>query len=80
MEYNLNGNRYKNFHNWETQKYMEYDYEKYGLLKKIMSNTIVNTKNKPLKIILNYYEQSLIFIMRYVDRLKNFKNPCWKNR
>lgn len=80
MEYNLNGNRYKNFYKWEDIKQMEYDYEKQGLLKRIMSNRIVNTHNVPLKMILEYYEKSFIFIMKYIDRLKHFKDPCWKNR
>ena len=65
MEYNLNGNRYKNFYKWENIKQMEYDYEKQGLLKRIMSNRIVNTNNMPLKMILEYYEKSFIFVMKY---------------
>lgn len=80
MIYNSNGKRYDNYHNWEVVKYNGYNYEKFGLLQKIMSNKIVNTNNNVLKIILNYYETSLIFLMRYVDILKNFKNTCWKNR
>lgn len=80
MQHNINGTRYKNFYRWEYVKNERYNYEREGLLKKIMSAKIINTKNGPLKTILDYYEASLVFLMRYVDILKNFKNPCWKNR
>lgn len=80
MTYNDNGNRYKHYQHWENVKNAPYDYERYGLLNKIMSNRIYNTTNEALKVILSYYERSLIFVMKYVDRLKHFKNPYWKNR
>ena len=80
MQHNINGTRYKNFYRWEYVKNEGYNYEREGLLKRIMSAKIINTKNSPLKTILDYYEASLVFLMRYVDILKNFKNPCWKNR
>ena len=80
MTYNDNGNRYKHYQHWENVKNAPYDYERYGLLNKIMSNRIYNTTNEALKLILSYYEKSLIFVMKYVDRLKHFKNPYWKNR
>jgi hypothetical protein len=80
MTYNDNGNRYKHYQHWENVKNAPYDYERYGLLNKIVSNRIYNTTNEYLKIILNYYEKSLVFVMKYVDRLKHFKNPYWKNR
>lgn len=80
MIYNDNGNRYKHYQHWENIKNAPYDYERYGLLNKIMSNRIYNTTNEALKVILSYYERSLIFVMKYVDRLKHFKNPYWKNR
>ena len=80
MTYNDNGNRYKHYQHWENVKNAPYDYERYGLLNKIMSNRIYNTTNEALKVILSYYERSLIFVMKQVDRLKHFKNPYWKNR
>ena len=80
MTYNDNGNRYKHYQHWENVKNAPYDYERYGLLNKILSNRIYNTTNEYLRIILNYYEKSLVFVMKYVDRLKHFKNPYWKNR
>ena len=80
MTYNDNGNRYKHYQHWENVNNAPYDYERYGLLNKIMSNRIYNTTNEALKVILSYYERSLIFVMKYVDRLKHFKNPYWKNR
>jgi hypothetical protein len=80
MEVRSNGYKYKDYSNWENTKYSPYDYAKNGLLKLIMSPTIVNTTNPILKQLLNYVENSLIFVMKYIDILKNFKNPHWKNR
>jgi hypothetical protein len=80
MEIRSNGYKYKDYSNWENTKYSPYDYAKNGLLKLIMSPTIVNTTNPILKQLLNYVENSLIFVMKYIDILKNFKNPHWKNR
>lgn len=75
-----NGSKYYNYYLWDNEKYKPYDYEKNGLLNKILSNVIVSTNNSILKNILLYYEKSLILLLKYVDKLKNFKNIHWKNR
>lgn len=80
MEIRNNGTRFLNYDLWQTTKHDSYNYSKYGLLRYIMSPAIVNTDNKTLKYILNYVESSLIFVMKYVDVLKNFKNVHWRNR
>ena len=80
MKYRENGTRYINYCLWESKKYTPYDYGRNGLLKYIMSNKIVNSDSSILQFILNYYEKSLIYLMKYVDRLKHFKNYHWKNR
>lgn len=77
---NKNGSRFKEYYKWEIVKNSPYDYEKFGLLKHILSSKIVDSNNKILKIVLKYYENSLVFLMKYVDILKNFKNIYWKNR
>lgn len=80
MEKRTNGTRYIKYKIWNHVKNEPYDYANDGLLNKILSNKIVNTNNIALKIILEYYEKSLVFLMKYVDTLKNFKNYHWKNR
>lgn len=80
MELNANGHRFNEYHLWEDTKYKSYDYAREGLLKHIMSPVIVNTTNNALKILLQYIESSLIFVMKYTDMLKNFKNIHWRNR
>ena len=80
MIYNENGYRYKNYTHWEDTRHTPYDYEKNGLLKHIMSNRIVNSKNEILFIIKLYFEKSIVFLLKYVDKLKHFKNYHWKNR
>lgn len=80
MEIRDNGTRFFNFRKWENIKHSSYNYAKDGLLKYIMSPAIVNTTNSILKILLQYVETSLMFVMKYIDILKNFKNIHYKNR
>jgi len=80
MEIRANGTRFIEYDRWENIKNQPYNYAKNGLLKYIMSSVIVNTTNPALKVLLNYIETSLSFIMKYTDILKNFKNIHWKNR
>jgi hypothetical protein len=80
MEQNINGTRFRDYCLWEDKKYAPYDYARNGLLKHIMSPIILETKSQPLRLVLNYLESSFIFLMKYVDILKHFKNPHWSNR
>jgi hypothetical protein len=80
MEIRGNGNRFNNYYKWEIVKNQPYDYAKHGLLRHIMSPTIVDTTNPILKVLLQYVESSFVFVMKYIDILKNFKNIHWKNR
>lgn len=80
MEVRNNGTRFLEYYKWENVKHQPYDYARYGLLKHIMSPVIVNTTNPVLKVLLQYVESSLMFVMKYTDVLKNFKNIHWKNR
>lgn len=80
MELRGNGTRFVNYYKWEAVSQKPYDYAREGLLKRIMSPSIVNTTNPMLKILLEFVESSLVFVMKYVDILKNFKNIHWNNR
>jgi hypothetical protein len=80
MQVRENGTRFKKYWKWEDRKQSPYDYENKGLLKHLLSERITTSKNVILQNILSYIEQSLIFVMKYIDRLKHFKNYHWKNR
>lgn len=80
MEARENGYRFVKYRLWEKIKRKPYDYENDGLLRHLMSPAIINTDNQYLRVLLNFVENSLIFVMKYVDILKHFKNPHWKNR
>jgi hypothetical protein len=80
MEIRANASRFYNYDKWEDVKHASYNYTKNGLLKYIMSSSIVNTNNSLLQVILQFVESSMIFVMKYADILKNFKNIHWKNR
>jgi len=74
------GDRYKNYNLWESTKQTPYDYQKNGLVKKIVSKPIANADNPVLKIILQFYESTIVFLLNSVDILKHFKDVHWKNR
>ena len=80
MEIRPNGTRFERYRFWKKSKNDPYDYTHNGLLQHIMSSKIVNTTNPVLKYILKVFESSLIFLMKYTDDLKNFKNIRYKNR
>jgi hypothetical protein len=80
MEVRNNGTRFSEYYKWEIVKHAPYNYAKHGLLKYIMSPSIVETTNPSLKALVQFVESSLFFVMKYTDILKNFKNIHWKNR
>ena len=80
MEYRENGSKYKNYCEWEFTKQTPYNYGKYCILQHNLSNKIFSSKNETLQSLLSFYEQSIIFLLKYIDRLKHFKNYHWKNR
>jgi hypothetical protein len=80
MVYNDNGTRFKKYTNYSQNKVAEYDYENNGILKHMMTPSIVNSKNQVLSLLRDHCEQCIIFILKYTDQLKNFKNYHWKNR
>ena len=80
MEIRNNGKRFINYSRWEYKLNSPYNYQRDGLMNKIMSPAIVNTTNPMLKVIIEFAESSLIYLMKYVDILKNFKNIYWTNR
>jgi hypothetical protein len=77
---NENGARFSEFKKWEDTKNQPYDYKENGLVNHILSHKIHKTKNPILKFILQYYEKSLVYCMKYVDILNNYKNYMKYNR
>lgn len=66
---------------------IEYDYEHRGLLRRTMSNVLTGvmddgdpSRNRALKGTLSAIENSLVFISKYIDVMKNFNNVTKYNR
>lgn len=74
------GTRYREYKKWESTKQTPYDYQANGLVSKILSKPIAETENPILRMVLKYYESSIIFLLKYVDVLKHFKDVHWRNR
>lgn len=80
MEVRQNGTRYIYHDLWETRKNQPYNYARDGLLKRIMSASILKTNNPLLSRVLEFVEDSMVFLQKYVDILKHFKDIHYRNR
>lgn len=80
MIYRPNGTRYEEYKLWENTKQTPYDYKGQGLVKRIISKPISQTDNPILQSVLKFYESSIVFLLKYTDILKHFKDVHWKNR
>lgn len=80
MDKQINGKRFEPYKEWERILSPEYDYTRKGLVKRIISKPIAKTKNPILKIVLQFYESSIVYMLKSIDILKNFKNVHSKNR
>lgn len=78
MEFRPIGTRYEYLESYNVTKHKPYNYKRYGLLNKLFPKVIYETKNKSTKTVLDFLEQMTIFLLKYVDILKYFKNPCFK--
>lgn len=75
-----NGHRYRKYSGYAKELNTPYDYEKNGLLNRLMSHKIVESKSPILKMMYNFYEKSLIFLLKQVDIIKHYKDIAWRNR
>lgn len=79
MEIRPIGSRKRYIKNYEVSNNQAYDYERYGLLNKVLPKVICETKNTSTRAVLRFVEYILVWLMRYVDDLKNFKNWNYKD-
>lgn len=80
MKTQANGKRFELFKEWDVTHNLEYDYERYGITNRILSKPIAKSQNPILKIILDFYNASIVYMLKSIDILKNFKNIHWRNR
>lgn len=74
MEFRIRGTRRNEFAKHNIERNLSYDYEKEGLINKLLPKVIWQTKNTTTQAMLKYIEATMVWLMKYVDRLKNFKN------
>ena len=79
MEIRPIGSRRRYIKNYEVSNNQAYDYGRYGLLNKVLPKVICETKNTSTRAVLRFVEYILVWLMRYVDDLKNFKNWNYKD-
>lgn len=75
-----NGHRFINYDEYEHRLHQPYNYTKHGLLQHLMSHKITESKNKPLRIILKFVNDSFVQLLHYIDQLRYFKVYTWRNR
>jgi len=73
------GNRYNYCYMFDSKKQV-HDWKHEGILPWTMSTAIMKTENEIVKYVLSIVENSVGFIMSYIDKLKNFKNYTQCNR
>lgn len=78
MEYRPLGTRRESLGRYDIIKHQPYNYKKSGLLDLVMPKVITGTKNKTTRLILDFVEAVQLFLISYVDELKQFKNPHFK--
>lgn len=80
MEILENGTRFYDYVQWESTKNQAYDYKRYGLLRHLLSHKILESKNTALQALLKYIETTFVMVMKFINRMKNFKNYAYSNR
>jgi len=80
MKIQDNGTYTGNYYVWERKLHQPYDYEHNGLVNRILSHKIHDTSNPFLKYMVDVYERSLVYCMKYIDMLANFINYNKWNR
>ena len=66
-----NGHRYR-VREWDMLLHQPYDWEKKGILKKVMSHKITGTDNVILKAFLKTYENAILYCMKYAEVLSDY--------
>lgn len=72
--------RFDSYWKYEKKLHQPYDYRHKGLLNRIMSNKIWNTKNPILQACLTVYESGILMVLNWADALWNFHNYRFRNR
>lgn len=77
MEYRVLGTRYAGTNRYDVIRHKPYDYKK-DFLKQVLPEVITSTKNQTTRLVLQFVEHAMLFLISYVDELKQFKNPNYK--
>lgn len=78
MEYRTPGTKYQTLGQHDMVMHEPFNYKKNGLLKQMLPKVITGTKNSTTKLVLEFVEHAMLFLISYVDELKNFKNPNFR--
>lgn len=77
MKYYKPGHHYNVLKNYEFRRHQPYDYRKKGILNRLISPVIMNTKNTTTRMVIQFVETVAQFLVEYVGELRNFKNPYY---
>lgn len=75
-----NGKKYDSMKMHNVTLHTAYDYERHGLINRLISSSIYNTDNNITRMMIDVVEKNFIFVMKYIDILMNFTNIYNKNR
>lgn len=80
MEAYKNLNRFSEYYKYETRLHQPYEYRTKGLLKRLISPTLANTKNTLTQRMLTFIESSILFMLSGVDLFVKQHNWTTHNR
>ena len=74
MEIRESGYKYRYLRHVSWRKHKPYDYKNEGLLKQCLPEVIINATNPVTRYVIRFVERCLVFLMKYVDELRYFKD------
>ncbi len=75
-----NLHRFAEYYNFEQHKSLKYNYKQKGLIERLISPVLYNTKNVITKKLVTYVESGIMYMLKCIDIYKNRNNWTSKNR
>lgn len=74
-----NGYKWRDYYKYNKEIHRPYDYAREGLLKQLLPQRYIESKNTVFQAALKVIEVPFTFLLKQIDILNNFKNYHWWN-
>lgn len=79
MKIYKNGWRWREYYLFNDEQNLPYDYERKGLLVKLLPKAFTQSKNKVFQAVLGIIERPSVFILKMIDVVANFRSINYRN-